>query len=386
MSPFQLQDEYEYYEPESAKGSILELKARQSSVNQALQFYRNFCFFLLEKKKEIASLVDDRCFISFVYLRFGDFEPLFRCARTRGKKAMSTNRVQASREAASPSPPPPSLFATAEADADAQQVVQLVNRFLLSSVQFLNRFAEECESKLVRTDGALQQLELQTQLLEHLLLSSGAAAGEEDEEAREDDDGERDAASASQRSSDDSSDAAPSYDEHRRHRRRHRSRDSDSGASDTARRLPQPPNNSGDRNGDGSSRSSPPAAPGAYRRGPPRPPSGVARAAAAAQEAIAARVATLAIVGAPVLLPPPSASGEPPAPPPPLELRPGRLSMRNHPKLKGYFELLALRVPAAFVKAKMQADGYQGDWLDTPDAPAPATLSTVVRAFADEPD
>ena len=51
LSPFQLQDEYEYYEPESAKGSILELKARRSSVNQALQFSRNLCFFLLEKKR-----------------------------------------------------------------------------------------------------------------------------------------------------------------------------------------------------------------------------------------------------------------------------------------------------------------------------------------------
>jgi WASH complex subunit CCDC53 len=297
---------------------------------------------------------------------------------------MPAGRSQPSRVAASPTP---SLSAVAEADADVQQLVQLVNRFVISSVQFLNRFAEECETKLIHTDEALQQLELQTQLLEHMLLSSGAMHGESDEEneGHIEEAEERDSdASSTLRRSDGCSDAAYSYDDASRGRsghRRRRRRSHDSAGS--VRRLLPPP--SAHRGGHGSSDMSPPAAPNAYRKGPSQPPPGVARAVAAAQEEAAARAATLAIVGAPVLLPPPSSS-EPPAPPPPLELRPGRLSMRTHPRLKGYFELLALRVPAAFVKAKMQADGYQGSWLDTPDAPAPATLSTVVRAFADEPD
>ncbi|KPA82667.1 hypothetical protein ABB37_02498 [Leptomonas pyrrhocoris] len=282
--------------------------------------------------------------------------------------------------------------AAAEADADTQQLVNLVNRFVISSVQFLNRFAEECESKLIRTDAALRQLELQTQLLEHMLLSSGVVYSEGEDGEEEGEEGREDGAASTSRpsdaeggSDDEDSEAAYAYDsdDHQhsrrnRRRRRHRSRDRSSN-SDSIRRLPAPPG--AYRGG-----ASPPAAPGAYRKGPSMPPPGATRAAAAAQEAAAARLATLAIVGAPVLLPQPSESGEPPAPPPPLELRPGRLSMRTHPKLKGYYELLSLRVPAAFVKAKMQADGYQADWLDTPDAPAPATLSTVVRAFADEPD
>lgn len=288
-----------------------------------------------------------------------------------------------------PGSPVPSMSATAQADADAQQVVQLVNRFVVSSVQFLNRFAEECEAKLVRTDEALQQLELQTQLLEHMLLSSGVAFGEGESAEEEEDDEAAETVSASQMSDkdegyDESSEAAQSYGDCPRPRRRRRGRSSDGGgAPDEVRRLPPPPESHGDQR---ASQQRPPAAPGAYRKGPPRPPAGAARAAAAAQEEAAARAATLAIVGATVLLPLPAASGEPPAPPPPLELRPGRLSMRTHPKLKGYYELLALRVPADFVKAKMQADGYQGAWLDTPDAPAPATLSTTVRSFADEPD
>ncbi|KPI90067.1 hypothetical protein ABL78_0820 [Leptomonas seymouri] len=307
---------------------------------------------------------------------------------------MPANLTQSARGAASPMSPSSSA---AEADADAQQVVQLVNRFLISSVQFLNRFAEECESKLVRTDEALQQLELQTQLLEHMLLSSGAAYSEEDDGGEE---REGDASSTSRLSDeengdyDNNSETAYSHDncDHRGsrqncRRRRQRSRDSSSSNSDRVHRLQALPGaHGGAAEERARNRTSSPAAPGAYRKGPSKPPPGAARAAAAAQEEAAARVATLAIVGAPVLLPTLCASDKPPAPPPPLELRPGRLSMRAHPKLKGYYELLALRVPAAFVKAKMHADGYQGEWLDTPDAPAPATLSTAVRSFADEPD
>ncbi|CBZ33517.1 hypothetical protein, conserved [Leishmania donovani] len=275
--------------------------------------------------------------------------------------------------------------AVAEADADAQAVVDLVNRFVISTVQFLNRFSDECESRLVQTEESLQQLELQTQLLEHLLITSGAADPEADEAEEEggdhsndDDGGTSYLADGDDQDMvrDDGSEASAAYD-YRQRRGRGRRGASENGDAESVLGLPAPPPK--DRRSGG-----PPPPPGNYRKGPPRPPPGVARAAAAAQEAEAARVATLAMVGAPVLMP--QLSGDAPAPPPPLELRPGRLLMRNHPRLHGYFELLSLRVPATFVKAKMQADGFQGEWLDTPDAPAPSGLSAAVRAFVDEPD
>ncbi|CAG9572733.1 conserved hypothetical protein [Leishmania major strain Friedlin] len=275
--------------------------------------------------------------------------------------------------------------AVAEADADAQAVAVLVNRFVISTVQFLNRFSNECESRLVQTEESLQQLELQTQLLEHLLITSGAADPEADEaedeggdHSNDDDGGASYLADGDDQgmARDDGSEASAAY-HYRQRRGRGRRSASENGDAESVFGLPAPPLN--DRRSGG-----PPPPPGNYHKGPPRPPPGVARATAAAQEAEAARVATLAMVGAPVLMPP--LSGDAPAPPPPLELRPGRLLMRNHPRLHGYFELLSLRVPAAFVKAKMQADCFQGEWLDTPDAPAPSGLSAAVRAFVDEPD
>ncbi|GET87933.1 hypothetical protein, conserved [Leishmania tarentolae] len=275
--------------------------------------------------------------------------------------------------------------AIAEADADAQALVDLVNRFVISTVQFLNRFNEECESRLVQTGESLQQLELQTQLLEHLLITSGATAleaddGEEDgdDHSNADDDGASYLADGSDHDivRDDGSEASAAYG-YRQRQGRPRRAVRESGDAQNFLGLLAPPSN--DRR-----RSGPPPLPGDHRKGPPRPPPGVARAVTAAQEAEAARAATMAIIGAPVLMP--LLSGEAPPPPPPLELRPGRLLMRNHPRLHGYFELLSLRVPAAFVKAKMKADGFQEEWLDTPDAPAPGGLSAAVRAFVDEPD
>ncbi|XQJ26543.1 putative coiled-coil domain-containing protein (DUF2360), putative [Leishmania guyanensis] len=277
--------------------------------------------------------------------------------------------------------------AAAEVDAYAQTLVGLVNRFVISTVQFLNRFSDECESRLVQTEVSLQQLELQTQLLEHMLLSSGAAdpdAVEEEEEGGKRFDGNDDGASCLEDGDDqdmmrdNGSVASVAYDYRQRHSRGGGPR-AFSKKSDVESVLGLPASPSHNRCSGG-----PPPPPGDYRKGPPRPPPGMSRAATAAQEAEAARAATLSIVGAPVLMPPLSA--EAPAPPPPLELRPGRLLMRNHPRLRGYFQLLSLRVPKAFVKMKMQADGFQGEWLDTPDAPAPGGLSAVVRAFVDEPD
>ncbi|KAG5480532.1 hypothetical protein LSCM1_06235 [Leishmania martiniquensis] len=283
--------------------------------------------------------------------------------------------------------PTATVAAVAEADADAQAVVDLVNRFVISSVQFINRFSDECESRLVHTAELLQQLELKTQLLEHLLISSGAAdsgadEGEEESSARSNDSDDEVSCAEDGNGEDmlreggsDTSEVH-SYRERRGRRRRTVGGHGEEGHA-LGLQVPPPPSHNrraGDR----------PPPPDGNRKGPPPRPPGATRAIAAAQEAEAARIATLAIVGAPVLIPP--LPGDTPAPPPPLELRPGRLLTRSHPRLRGYFELLSMRVPVALVKAKMQADGFQGEWLDTPDAPAPSGLSTAVRAFVDEPD
>ncbi|KAG5480861.1 hypothetical protein LSCM4_06429 [Leishmania orientalis] len=270
----------------------------------------------------------------------------------------------------------------AEADADAQALVNLVNRFVLSTVQFINRFSDECESRLVHTEELLRQLELQTQLLEHLLISSGAADSDADEGKEEggagsDDDGDASCLEDGDTQDPMRDDGSETTERHSYRQRRGRRAAGENGDEGRALSLPAPPPHSR-RGGD------PPPPPGGYRKGPPPRSPGAPRAIAAAQEAEAARVATLAVIGAPVLLPP--LSGDVPSPPPPLELRPGRLLMQNHPRLHGYFELLRMRVPVALVKAKMQVDGFQGEWLDTPDALAPSGLSTAVRAFVDEPD
>ncbi|KAG5481178.1 hypothetical protein CUR178_06410 [Leishmania enriettii] len=271
----------------------------------------------------------------------------------------------------------------AEADADAQALVHLVNVFVLSTVQFINRFSDECESRLVHTEELLRQLELQTQLLEHLLISSGSADSDADEGKGEggagSDDDDGDASCLQDGDTQDAmrDDVSETAERHSYRQRRCRRAACENGDDGRALSLPAPPLHSR-RSGDL------PPPPGGFCKGPPPRSPGATRAIAAAREVEAARVATLAIIGAPVLLPP--LSGDAPAPPPPLELRPGRLLMQNHPRLHGYFELLRMRVPVALVKAKMQADGFQGEWLDTPDAPAPSGLSTAVRAFVDEPD
>ncbi|KEG12436.1 hypothetical protein DQ04_01721110 [Trypanosoma grayi] len=63
----------------------------------------------------------------------------------------------------------------------------------------------------------------------------------------------------------------------------------------------------------------------------------------------------------------------------------GGFTMATHPRLKGYFEMLALRVPIAAVKAKMMADGHEPGWLDTPDAVAPPMLGSM-SGVLDESD
>eukprot|EP00331_Platyophrya_macrostoma_P001681 CAMPEP_0176417850 /NCGR_PEP_ID=MMETSP0127-20121128/7117_1 /TAXON_ID=938130 /ORGANISM="Platyophrya macrostoma, Strain WH" /LENGTH=118 /DNA_ID=CAMNT_0017798055 /DNA_START=51 /DNA_END=403 /DNA_ORIENTATION=+ len=57
-------------------------------------------------------------------------------------------------------------LARAQRDADYQKTVELVNRFTISTVQFLNRFAALCEEKLHTANRSLQSMEIQVKLLE----------------------------------------------------------------------------------------------------------------------------------------------------------------------------------------------------------------------------
>lgn len=243
------------------------------------------------------------------------------------------------------------------ADKDLEEAVELVHSFVISSVQFLNRFVADCEARLLRTSRSLQQLEVQTQLLEHLLISATA-----DEECGDDndDDGSSGAAALGavvNRGGDGSSRGLLPL------------------PSSVAGRGAPPllPANDATRG-----RRTLPAPPGGQKDGPPLPPNFQNNT-----KEEAARAAMLQTVGASVLLPPMNDASPPP--PPPLGLRHGR-TMRCHPRLHGYYELLNLRVPADLIRAKMTADGFDAGWLDTPDAAAPSGLTTAVRCFTDEPE
>jgi hypothetical protein len=50
---------------------------------------------------------------------------------------------------------------------------------------------------------------------------------------------------------------------------------------------------------------------------------------------------------------------------------------RNHPRLVGYFKMQDAGVPVAAIKAKMQADGMNPIWLDSPDQTAPSGIPAL---------
>jgi WASH complex subunit CCDC53 len=47
------------------------------------------------------------------------------------------------------------------------------------------------------------------------------------------------------------------------------------------------------------------------------------------------------------------------------------VTVKTHPKLAGYFKMADAGVPVVAIKQKMQVDGYDPSWFDTPDAPSP---------------
>nr|CCC94516.1 unnamed protein product [Trypanosoma congolense IL3000] len=212
------------------------------------------------------------------------------------------------------------------------KTADLVNKVVISTAQFLNRFAAYCESKLLETNRSLQRLETLTQLLEAKIASV-------DEEFK------------------DSQPPAADADATVR------------ALGDNTKRLMIPDRNApppmpGLSSNGAQWKAPPPPNAQKQRKGPPPPPGAAGSSGAPAAP----------VVPVPLL---PLAPGQPPAgvipvQPPPMPLM-GGVPMRSHPRLAGYYQCLPSN-PCRGNQEKMQSDGYQPEWLDTPDAPAPTSV------------
>ncbi|RNF12182.1 coiled-coil domain-containing protein [Trypanosoma rangeli] len=246
-------------------------------------------------------------------------------------------------------------LAEVQREHEFMQTADAVNKFIISTTQFLNRFAAQCDNQLFEVSRSLQRLEILTLLLENKLNSV-------------DDDLDEmvtalptlSAAALSQTAAAGVSNSYPL----------------------AIVDCPAPPPMPGLLSSFGSHQHPPPPPP-PQRNGPPPPPGAVSLSR------------TNVTTAAPLQpLPPVAPSMLPPAlpvqlqaglalpPPPPMPLL-GGYTMCTHPRLQGYFQMLALRVPIASVKAKMQMDGHKPEWLDTPDAVAPTTIPLMNSALYD---
>lgn len=236
-------------------------------------------------------------------------------------------------------------LARAQRDLEFQRTVELVNRFTLSTVQFLNRFSAMCEDKLQNAKRMLQHIEIQVKLLEVKLDST-------------DSDGEG-APPSKAAAPVPAIAAAP---------------------KPLAIGAPPPPPGMGvPRNAkeappvmngmNGGSRQPPPPPGYAASKQPPLPPGASSQSAG----------------GALAVMPPPQPPGQPPPgfmpPPPPMPMGVNINNLtRNHPRLVGYFKMQDAGVPVAAIKAKMQADGMNPVWLDSPDQTAPSGIPAPKNA------
>lgn len=226
---------------------------------------------------------------------------------------------------------------------DFQRTAELVNKYMLSTIQFMNRFSASCEERISRASRQLQRVEVQVTLLEYKLDSI-----DNDSPSLR---GKKDAAEKEQLAIT----APPNTGAPPPPGITGPPPPPGVGTAPTSQ-IPLPPGVRGPN--------APPAPPNAGRQQPPPPPGfkqpplppGMAGQGA------------LAIMGPPIL--PPNAAMPPPPPPPP-PLPGGQASVRTHPKLAGYFKMQEAGVTVSAIKDKMKADGYDPAWFDTPDAPAP---------------
>lgn len=240
-------------------------------------------------------------------------------------------------------------LAQAQRNADYQRTVELVNRFTVSTVQFLNRFAAMCEDKIQAANRSLQHIEVQVKLLEVKLDST------------EDSDGDGEPRPLAASSKPQAAAPPPAI-----------------AATKTLQIAAPPPNKPGpppppgfqppQRNqpppmgGFSSNGGGPPPPPG--YKGPPLPPG---------MTPPPPNAAPLALMAPPSLGQPPPGFMPPPPPMPMGNANPANQT-RNHPRLVGYFKMQEAGVPVAAIKAKMTADGMNPVWLDAPDAPAPSGI------------
>ena len=243
---------------------------------------------------------------------------------------------------------------------DFQRTVELINKYILSSTQFMNRFAAACDAKLGQASRQLQRLESQVTLLERKLDSidgDGAPAPKETAAASPPLAIENRPAGAPGLPPGVSAPNGPPPPPGMK--------------AGGGKPPPLPPGVAAPRaiaappmaNGKGPG--GPPPPPGA--RQPPLPP-GVSAAGGGGPQPLA-------------LMPPPMPNGAPPPgapppPPPPMAAAAGTAT-RNHPKLAGYFKMQDAGVPVVAIKQKMQSDGYNPDWFDNPDGPAPLPAISV---------
>lgn len=222
---------------------------------------------------------------------------------------------------------------------DFQRTVELVNKFIVDTMQMMNRFAADCDRKMALVARQLHHVEAQVVLLEYKLNSI-----------------EGDAATPKRQKEEVAPEPAPAPPP------RH-----SGGGPPPMPGVPAiagPPGMPGTllppHMQHGAGRPMPPPMPG--QNGPPLPPGVTMMQAQPAQGAL------MLVPGVPGAPPPMPGMGAPP--PPPMPVTAG-LTVRTHPRLSGYFRMQSAGVPVAAIKAKMQADGYKPEWFDTPDMPSP---------------
>lgn len=229
--------------------------------------------------------------------------------------------------------------------ADFQRTVELINKYTISTLQFMNRFSAHCEGKLLHVNRQLQRLEAQVVLLEYKLESIDNGPG-----------GAAESEAANVKGGAAKADTAPM---------------AIGGGAPPPMQLTGPPGFSGPN--------APPSMPGfSGQGGAPPPPPGHK------MPPLPPGVTLPGPTGS-VMAPPPLIPGAPPAgfvPPPPPPQMGNSVTIRQHAKLQGYFRMQEAGVPVAAIKAKMQVDGADPQWFDTPNAPAPPQVANMQSKLA----
>lgn len=262
---------------------------------------------------------------------------------------------------------------------DFQRTTELICKFIVDTTQLLNRLGAHCDEKLQRVSRDLQRFEVQLRLLEYKLDSideeeGRMAQGAEDRKTQRED--------AKAKREEAQEEAVAAREAAREAKLEQRAAGGGGGAGvgappGTRLAIGAPPGTAG--------ASGVPQMPGKGRYAPGNVP--LPGQAGGAGGAVPLPPGVSAGAGAA-----PNVGPAPPPPPmtkivaaPPMMPQAAGLTCRKHPKLKGYFEMLAAGVPAQAIKTRMQNDGHKPEWLDTPDfqSPLPAMSEAQKKTFYD---